>query len=92
MYWPRIRQVEGNRTSQGSCQRESLHFRSGRLTSRQFQAGSRLVVVLSTIKQPGEQINYGTGKRVSDETIADAKVPLQIKWPSQSLVEVPIKQ
>jgi putative CocE/NonD family hydrolase len=71
---------------------ESLHFQSGRLTSRQFQVGSRLVVVLSIIKQPGEQINYGTGRDVSDETVADAKVPLKIKWSSQSLVEIPVKQ
>ena len=73
-------------------QRESLPFRSGRLTSRLVQAGSRLVVVLNIIKQRGEQINYGTGKEVSDETIADAKVPLQISWLSQSVVEIPITQ
>ncbi len=72
--------------------RESLPFRSGRLTSRQIQAGSRLVVVLSIIKQPGEEINYGTGKEVADETIADAKEPLEIRWSSQSVIEIPIKQ
>jgi len=71
---------------------ESLHFQSGRLTSRQFQAGSRLVVVLSIIKQPGEQINYGTGREVSAETIEDARVPLEVKWSSQSLVEIPVTQ
>jgi uncharacterized protein len=44
--------------------------------SRQFQRGSRLVVVLSVLKRPNVEINYGTGKDVSQETIADGKVPL----------------
>jgi putative CocE/NonD family hydrolase len=92
--WARASYVRdrGNRQLLNPGKHESLPFQSGRLTSRQFQAGSRPVVVLSIIKQPGEQINYGTGKEVSDETIADASVPLQIKWSSQSLVEIPVKQ
>ena len=52
--------------------------------------GSRLVVVLSIIKQADMQINYGTGKDVSDESIADATVPLQIKWFGGSFIDVPI--
>jgi len=71
--------------------RQLLVIRSGRLTSKQFQAGSRLVIVLGIIKQPGEQINYGSGKEVSDETIADAKEPLQIKWFGQTSIEIPVK-
>jgi hypothetical protein len=70
--------------------RQLLAFKSARLTSRNFQVGSRLVVVLSIIKQPDIQINYGTGKDVSDESIADAKEPLQIKWFGGSFVDVPI--
>jgi putative CocE/NonD family hydrolase len=69
--------------------RTRLSFEAGRLTSRQLQAGSRLVVVLAIIKQPGEQINYGTGESVSDETIADGKTPLRIDWYDDSYVEVP---
>lgn len=70
--------------------RESLGFQSGRLTSRRFQPGSRLVAVLRIIKAPGAQINYGTGKDVSDETIADGKEPLRIKWSGESFIDVPI--
>lgn len=70
--------------------RERLAFESGRLTSRQFEPGSRLVVVLGVIKQPGEQINYGTGRDVSRETIADAKEPLRIEWLDKSFITVPI--
>jgi hypothetical protein len=31
-----------------------------------------IVAVIGPIKQPGQQINYGTGKDVSDETISAA--------------------
>jgi putative CocE/NonD family hydrolase len=70
--------------------REQLDFESFLLTSRQFTAGSRLVVVLSIIKRPDAQLNYGTGKEVSDETVADAKVPLSIKWLNDSFVTIPV--
>jgi hypothetical protein len=70
--------------------RQQLTFKCGRLTSRKFQTGSRLVVVLSILKEPDMQIDYGTGKDVSDESIADAKVPLRIKWYGRSYVDVPV--
>ncbi len=70
--------------------RRQLTFRSGRVTSRRLGAGSRLVVVLGILKQPGEQINYGTGKDVSDETIADAGNPLHIQWLGSSFVDIPV--
>jgi hypothetical protein len=69
--------------------RQQLKFESGRLTSRQLQPGSRLVVVLAILKQLGEQINYGSGKEVSTETIADAAVPLEIKWYGTSFIDIP---
>ena len=72
--------------------RQRLDFRSGRLTSRRFQPGSRLVVVLSVLKSPGAQINYGTGKDVSDETIADAGEPLTIRWFGDSFIDIPVRR
>jgi putative CocE/NonD family hydrolase len=72
-------------------ERQALDFHSGRLTSRKFQPGSRLVVLLSVIKQPGSQINYGTGKDVSDEAVADAGEPLTIQWLPESFVEIPVQ-
>jgi hypothetical protein len=72
--------------------RQHIVFESGRFTSRRVQAGSRVVVVLGIIKQPWEQINYGTGKNVSDESIADAKEPLRIEWLAGTMVQLPVRR
>ncbi len=60
--------------------------------SRQLASGSRLVIVLSIVKNPLQQINYGTGKDVSDETVADAGEPLTIRWLAGSYVDLPIRR
>jgi putative CocE/NonD family hydrolase len=70
--------------------RERLAFRSNRLASVRLARGSRLVVVLQIIKNPGQEINYGTGKPVADETVADAGDPLIIRWFPGSLIEIPV--
>jgi hypothetical protein len=70
--------------------RQLLNFESLRLMSRQLQPGSRVVAVLRVIKETGRQINYGTGKDVSDETIQDAGVPLQIEWYADSYINFPV--
>ncbi len=69
---------------------ESIPFDRTRMTSRQLSKGSRLLVTLNVNKSPFEQINYGTGKDVSDEDISNAKVPLKIKWQTDSYVKIPI--
>jgi uncharacterized protein len=73
-------------------QRQRLDFQNGRLTSRRFAPGSRLVALIRIVKSPWAQINYGTGKDVSDETIADAKEPLEIRWLGSSFLEVPVRR
>ena len=70
--------------------RERMEFQSVRLMSRQLQQGSRVVAVFAAIKEPGRQINYGTGKDVSDETIQDAGVPLEIKLYADSYLDLPV--
>jgi len=69
---------------------ESIPFDRTRMVSRQLSKGSRLLVTLNVNKNPNEQINYGTGKDVSDEDISDAKVPLKIKWQNDSYVKIPL--
>ena len=65
-------------------------FSQTKLTSRRLAEGSRLVLVLSVNKHPFEQINYGTGKDVSDESIADAGEPLEVLWHPDSFIDVPL--
>ncbi|MBC7398473.1 MAG: CocE/NonD family hydrolase [Mucilaginibacter sp.] len=60
------------------------------ITSRQLQKGSRIVLVMGINKSPEWQINYGTGKDVSDETIKDAATPMQVKWYNNSVIKIPI--
>jgi predicted acyl esterase len=72
--------------------RQSLDFRSIRLMSRQLKAGSRLVAVIGVVKEPGREINYGTGNEVIGESIADAKAPLQITWFAGSYLDLPIQR
>ena len=70
--------------------RSTLSFGSNRLTSRRMQKGSRLVVVIAIEKNPSQQINYGSGKTVADESIADAGEPLRIRWLRGTLLRVPV--
>ena len=60
------------------------------ITCKKIEKGSRLIVVLGINKNLDWQINYGTGKNVSDETIKDAGEPLQIEWFGDSWVKVPV--
>ena len=70
-------------------QLEQLSFESGRLTSRQFQVGSRLVVQINVVKSPFAQVNLGTGQDVSDESSADSKGPLELRWLSSTFFKLP---
>ena len=70
---------------------ERLDFGSRvRMMSRRVGAGSRLVIVLSVVKNPRQQINYGTGEDVSGESVAGAGEPLSIRWLAGSYVEFPV--
>ncbi|HEY5807846.1 MAG TPA: CocE/NonD family hydrolase C-terminal non-catalytic domain-containing protein, partial [Povalibacter sp.] len=60
------------------------------LMSRQMARGSRLVLLLTVSKNSHAQINYGSGKDVSDESIEDAKTPLRVRWHTDSFVKVPL--
>ena len=91
-YWSRASYVGdiGHRHLLTAGKRQQLDFQSIRLMSRQLQQGSRVVAVVRVIKEPGRQINYGTGKDVNEETIEDAKVPLEIHWHNDSYLDLPV--
>jgi putative CocE/NonD family hydrolase len=73
-------------------ERERLTFKAERMTSRQLQAGSRLVMILGVNKRPDREINYGTGDDVSEATIADGRIPLKIEWYGDSSIDIPIRR
>ena len=70
--------------------RETIPFSNTHMVSKQLRKGSRLAIALDVNKNPFSQVNYGTGKDVSEETIADGKEPLEIKWFNKSYVKIPI--
>jgi uncharacterized protein len=67
-----------------------LPFINTYMTSRKLGKGSRIVILLNINKSQHEQINYGTGKEVSDETIRDAATPLLVKWFGGSCIKIPV--
>jgi uncharacterized protein len=62
------------------------------MTCRKLNKGSRILIILNINKSPCEQINYGKGKNVSDESISDAKIPLKIEWYNNSYIRIPINK
>jgi len=70
-------------------ERQAVEFTAERMTSRQLEKGSRLVMVLRVSKRPDREINYGTGGDVSEESVADGHVPLKVRWFNDSYIEVP---
>jgi hypothetical protein len=72
--------------------RTSIPFERTPLVSRRMSVGSRLLMLLTVNKNAFAQVNYGTGRDVSDESIEDAKEPLQIRWYNSSYVTVPIER
>ena len=57
-----------------------LYFDNSFFTSRRIEKGSRLILVVGIAKSSDLEINYGTGKDVSTETIRDAGEPVHIHW------------
>jgi len=91
-YWTRVSYAghPSRRQLLTPGKRHRLDFKSIRLMSRELQARSRLVLVLTVIKGNDRQINYGSGKDVSAEMIKDTKTPLTIKWYGESYVDLPV--
>lgn len=69
-------------------ERQPLAFTAERVTARKLAAGSRLVLLIGINKRPDRQINFGSGKDVNSESLADAKRPLRVRWHERSHVEI----
>jgi len=48
--------------------------------------------VLGINKRPDQQINYGTGQDVSDESIVDAATAMKIRWYGSSYIDLPVRR
>lgn len=70
-------------------EKTSLRFDNVRWTAKQIRKSSRLVFVVNVNKHPFEEINYGSGKAVADESLQDAGEPLRVQYWNDSFVEVP---
>lgn len=69
-----------------------IPFERTRMTARRMEAGSRLLVVVDVLKDARHQVNMGTGKDVSDESIADAGTPLRFELGAGSVIHVPLRE
>jgi uncharacterized protein len=69
--------------------RQQLPFQSERMVGRRLQPGSRLALSIGINKRADQQINYGAGGDVSEESIEDAGVPTRIRWHEGSFIELP---
>lgn len=69
---------------------ETIPYSNTYITCKKISKGNRIAVMLNVNKSPFEQINYGTGGDVSRETIKDAGAPLQVKWYTNSFIQIPI--
>ncbi len=69
----------------------TLPFSRTPLISRQLSKGSRLLLLVTVNKNQFAQVNYGTGRDVSDESIADAQQPLKVRWHNGSFIDVPLR-
>ncbi|WET50577.1 CocE/NonD family hydrolase [Chryseobacterium indologenes] len=69
---------------------EQIPIKNAYVMSKKIEKGSKLLLLVGVNKTPYWQLNYGTGKDVSDETIKDAGKPMEIKWYNNSYVEIPV--
>lgn len=68
-----------------------LPLQRTRMTGRRMAAGSRLLVIVDVLKDAQHQVNHGTGRDVSDESVADAGEPLRIDWHPDSTLRIPLR-
>ena len=67
-----------------------VSFDNTRITGKKISKNSKLVIVINGNKNSNGQINYGTGKDVSVESIKDAESPLRLKIHAQSKITLPL--
>jgi hypothetical protein len=69
-----------------------LDFTSARLTAVRVESGARLVMVLRVSKLPNREINYGSGRAVSGESIAAGRIPVKLSLLRGGYLDLPITE
>jgi uncharacterized protein len=69
-----------------------LAFTGERITAVRVESGARLVMVLRVSKRPDREINYGSGRAVSDESIAAGRIPVRLSLLRGSYLDLPITE
>lgn len=69
-------------------QPQTLDFESQMITGIRLAPGSRLAALVGMPFRPYAQINYGTGRDVSDESIADAGEPMVVRFLPGSFLDL----
>ena len=72
--------------------RQQLPFQSEPMVGRRLQAGSRLAMSIGINQRADQQVNYGGGDDVSEESIDDAGAPVRIRWHEGSFIEIPTQR
>ncbi|MHB8814539.1 MAG: CocE/NonD family hydrolase [Steroidobacteraceae bacterium] len=71
---------------------ESLAFTSRRITAVRVESGARLVMVLRVSKRADREINYGSGRAVSGDSIASGRTPVKLSLLRGSYLDLPITE
>ena len=71
---------------------EWLAFASRRITAVRVESGARLVMVLRVSKLPDREINYGSGRAVSAESIAAGRTPVKLSLLRGGYLDLPITE
>lgn len=71
---------------------EWLAFTSARITAVRIESGARLVMVLRVIKRADREINYGSGRAVSADSIASGRTPVKLTLLRGSYLDLPITE
>ena len=71
--------------------RAPVDFEGMRVMSHLLQPGDRVVAVLRVLKEQGREINYGSAREVSRQSLArDAGKPMRVTWLATSHVDLPV--
>ena len=71
---------------------EWLAFGSRRITAVRVESGARLVMVLRVSKLPDREINYGSGRAVSGDSIASGRTPVRLSLLRGSYLDLPVAE